>query len=146
MTRRSETSAGGVVYRRVGTRPVEVAVAEQRDRLTAASTVRLPKGRGEPGETLEQTALREVHEEMGLLARAVGHLGSVRYVYEEAAASVEKEVHYFLMKWEAGDARALDGEMERVYWCPLDEAERDLTFETERRAIGWARERLERVR
>jgi 8-oxo-dGTP pyrophosphatase MutT (NUDIX family) len=138
MDQRSETAAGGVVYRGSG-ESVEVVVAEQRDRLTSATTLRLPKGRTEPGETLEQTALREVAEETGLETRVVQSLGSVRYAYDERSAQVEKDVHYYLLEWQSGEARPADGEMERVFWCSLDRAAQTLTFETERRAIDWAR-------
>jgi len=33
--------------------------------------------------------------------------------------------------------------MDRTYWCAIDEAKKKLTFETEQRAIGWARAQLE---
>jgi 8-oxo-dGTP pyrophosphatase MutT (NUDIX family) len=138
---RDERAAGGVVYRKSGG-GVEVAIAEQRDRVTSAPTIRLPKGRIDPGESLEQTALREVAEETGLRTRIVESLGSTRYVYDEPHARVSKEVHYFLLEWLEGEARPADGEMEHVYWCSLDEAARTLTFESERRAIDRARDAL----
>lgn len=121
---------------------MEVAVGEQVDRLTGERTVRLPKGRVDPGETLEQTALRELGEEFGLCARVVGPLGATRYQYAEGDVAVRKHVHYFLLECLPGEAGPLDGEMQRVFWCSLDEAERRLTFANERRAIGWARDAL----
>lgn len=152
MDQRSETSAGGVVYRRipsgvaggVGGVELEVALAEQRDRLTSALTTRLPKGKLECGESAEEAAVREVAEEVGLRSRVVGSLGTVRYVYREGAADVSKEVHYFLLEWLPGEPLELDGEMERVYWCSIPEARRRLTFDTERRAIEWAQAELEK--
>jgi 8-oxo-dGTP pyrophosphatase MutT (NUDIX family) len=86
--------------------------------------------------------LREVGEEIGLRARVVGSLGRVAYQYAEGSERVDKQVEYFLMEWLRGEPVALDGEMDRAYWLALDEAERRLSFDTERRAIGWARERL----
>ncbi len=146
MTEPIETSAGGVVYRFVDQAPdrgcIEVAIAQQRDRITQAMTVRLPKGHLEPGETAEQAAVREVREELGLWSRVVGTLGTTQYVYESSSGSVAKQVHLFLMEWVPGDSLPLDGEMERVDWYSLDEAEQRLTFETEQRAIGWARNQL----
>ncbi len=53
-----------------------------------------------------------------------------------------KKVQYFLMEWLPAEPRALDGEMDRFYWCALSEAERVLSFETERRVVGRARSRL----
>jgi 8-oxo-dGTP pyrophosphatase MutT (NUDIX family) len=142
MTERSEVSAGGVVYRRVEA-GIEVAIAEQRDRITHRTTTRLPKGKIDPGESAMDAAVREVAEEIGLRARVVGALGSVEYDYAEASERVRKEVHYFLMEWVPGEPLELDGEMDRTYWCAIDDAETKLTFETEQRAIGWARARLE---
>jgi len=142
MTERREVSAGGVVYRRVET-GIEVAIAEQRDRITHRTTTRLPKGKIDPGENAVDAAVREVAEEIGLRARAVGALGSVEYDYTEDSERVRKEVHYFLMEWVPGEALELDGEMDRTYWCAIDEAEEKLTFETEQRAIEWARAQLE---
>ena len=142
MTERSEVSAGGVVYRRVGG-GIEVAIAEQRDRITHRTTTRLPKGKIDPGESSEDAAVREVAEEIGLRTRVVGALGTVEYDYAEDSERVCKKVHYFLMEWVPGESLELDGEMIRTYWCAIDEAEKNLTFETEQRAIGWARARLE---
>ncbi len=142
MIERSEVSAGGVVYRRVG-RGIEIAIAEQCDRITHRTTTRLPKGKIDPGESTEDAAVREVAEEIGLRARVVGALGTVEYDYAEDSERVCKKVHYFLMEWVPGESLELDGEMDRTYWCAIDEAGKKLTFETEQRAIGWAREQLE---
>lgn len=142
MAERSEVSAGGVVFRRVGG-GIEVAIAEQRDRITRRTTTRLPKGKIDPGESAEEAAVREVAEEIGLRSRVVDALGTVEYDYPEASESVHKRVHYFLMEWIPGDPLELDGEMDRTYWCAIDEAVAKLSFETEQRAACWARARLE---
>ena len=120
----------------------EIAIGEQIDRLTRARTQRLPKGKPEAGETPERTAVREVEEETGLVASVVAHLLDVDYSYGDAEAPVQKTVHFFLMRWQDGEPRPADGEMERVYWCPIGEAATHLTFETERSAVARARERL----
>ena len=138
---RSETSAGGVVFRRVG-QPVEVALGEQRDRLTGERNTRLPKGKLAAGETPEQAAVREVQEETGLSARVTASLGSVAYAYREADARVQKRVHFFLMELAGGNPREPDGELERVYWCPIALAAERLSFETEREVLERALERL----
>ncbi len=142
MANRREISAGGVVYRRVEGE-IQIAIAEQRDRITHRTTTRLPKGKIDPGESAADAAVREVAEEIGLRARVVAALGSVEYDYAEDSDRVSKEVHYFLMEWVPGESLELDGEMDRTYWCAVDEAEKKLTFETEQRAIAWARAQLE---
>jgi 8-oxo-dGTP pyrophosphatase MutT (NUDIX family) len=141
MTEFTEISAGGVVYRRVAD-GIEVAIAEQRDRITQQKTTRLPKGKIDPGESAEEAAVREVAEEVGLQARIVGPLGSAEYEYAHDSKRISKQVHYFLMEWVPGESLELDGEMDRTYWCAIDEAAKKLTFEPEQRAIGWAKERL----
>jgi len=142
MTERREVSAGGVVYRRVEG-GIEVAIAEQRDRITHQTTTRLPKGKIDPGESAEDAAVREVAEEIGLRSRVIDALGTVEYDYAEDSERICKQVHYFLMEWVPGEPLELDGEMDRTYWCAIDEAETKLTFETEQRAARWARARLE---
>jgi len=142
MTECREISAGGVVYRRVAA-GIEVAIAEQRDRITQRTTTRLPKGKIDAGESAEDAAVREVAEEIGLRARVVESLGRVEYDFTEDSKRICKEVHYFLMEWVPGESLEIDGEMDRTYWCAIDEAEKKLTFETEQRAIGWARAQLE---
>ena len=138
---RSETSAGGVVYRQ-GAAGIEIALGDQRDRLPGAHNVRLPKGRPARGENLEQTALREVAEETGLDARIVAPLGSVDYVYADARGKVDKKVHFFLMELASTEAGPTDGELERVAWVDIDEAERRLSFTTEQEIVARAREAL----
>jgi 8-oxo-dGTP pyrophosphatase MutT (NUDIX family) len=139
---RAETCAGGVVFRRTGDQ-IEVALAKQRDRLTGADNTRLAKGHVEPGETPEKTAVREVREEIGVAAEIVAPLGTVNYTFVEKGISVAKEVHFFLMEIASGEPLPLDGEMERMYWCPIEHASARLTFETERRIAERARSALE---
>ena len=141
MQKLTEIAAGGVLFRR-GRTGLEVVVGEQRDRLTGARTLRLPKGKTRRRETLEQAALREVREETGLAGRIVAPLGRVDYTYGEAGSAIAKTVHFFLMEWESGVAEAPDGELERIAWVPLQEACRSLTYDTERAMLERAVEHL----
>jgi mutator protein MutT len=141
MNERTEISAGGVVYRRVGGE-VEVVIAEQHDRITAAQTTRLPKGKIDAGETAEEAAVREVAEEIGVRSRVVSSLGSVQYTYDDSDGPVSKEVHFFLMEWVDSEALERDDEMDEIYWLSIAEAQQKLTFESEQRALGWAQAQL----
>lgn len=142
--RTEEVSAGGLVARRTAA-GLEVLIAEQLDRNSGRRTIRLPKGRVDPGETLEQAALREVREEVGLAARILVPLGDVSYTFFErrVGRQIAKRVHYYLMAHAAGEAHAADGEMVAVLWCSLAEAERRMSFDAERDVVGRARALLE---
>ena len=136
-SRADEVSAGGLVVRR-GVGGLEALIAEQLDRNTGRRTVRLPKGKVDAGETLEQTALREVLEEVGLVARILAPLGELSYSFFErrAGRQVAKRVHYYLMAHIAGEARPADGEMDAVMWCAITEAVRRMSFDGEREIIA----------
>jgi 8-oxo-dGTP diphosphatase len=142
--RSEEISAGGLVVRR-GAAGLEALVAEQLDRNSGRRTMRLPKGRVDPGETLEQAALREVREEVGLAARIVAPLGDVSYTFFErrVGRQIAKRVHYYLMVHVGGEAHAADGEMDAVAWCAIAEAERRITFDAEREIVIRGRALLE---
>lgn len=139
-----EISAGGVVLRK-GSAGLEVVLAEQEDRNSRGTNVRLPKGHIDPGETAEEAALREVEEEVGLEARILAPLGQVAYRYFEESLEVEvnKVVHFFLMVRVRGHGHAADGEMARVFWAPIEEAAGRLSFESERDMVERARTLLE---
>lgn len=142
--RSEEVSAGGLVVRRAPN-GIEALIAEQLDRNSGRRTVRLPKGKIDPGETIEQAALREVREEVGLSARILAPLGDVSYTFFErrAGRQIAKRVHYFLMACDGGLAHAADGEMAAVFWCGLAEAERRMTFDAERGIVARGRALLE---
>lgn len=92
----------------------------------------LPKGIVEPGETPEDTALREVEEETGIKGEVVRPLGQVAYSFTHKGVNYDKVVHYFLMRPSGGDISRHDREMEEVRWVPLREAIDLLPFDNEK--------------
>ena len=102
----------------------------------------LPKGTPNPGETLEETALREVAEETGLEVRIVEPLPSISYRFFQAGARIHKTVHYWLMEPVGGDLARHDAEFEQVRWVAFEEAPRLLAFETERDLVAVAEARV----
>src|SRR5262245_17295641 len=102
----------------------------------------LPKGTPDTGETVEETALREVGEETGLEVRIVESLPSIEYTFVKDGTRIRKTVHYFLMEPTGGDFSRHDHEFERVRWVPFDEAAGLLSFSTERDLVATAASRL----
>jgi 8-oxo-dGTP pyrophosphatase MutT (NUDIX family) len=130
------TSAGGVVVRREAGRTQFVVGIRRRDR--DARTWTLPKGTPFAGETIEQTAVREVAEETGLQVRITEPLGSIEYRFVQSGTRIHKTVHFFVMEPTGGDLSDHDGEFEDVRWIDLADAPRMLTFETERALVARA--------
>ena len=134
----SATSAGGIVVRFEDGIPSFVIGARRRDRDVMTWT--LPKGTPNPGETREETALREVGEETGLEVRITDELDSIEYWFIQRGTRIHKTVHYYLMEPVGGDLARHDREFDDVRWIRFDEAPAYLTFETERALVARAAE------
>jgi 8-oxo-dGTP pyrophosphatase MutT (NUDIX family) len=132
------TSAGGIVVRFDDGIPSLVVGARRRDRGILTWT--LPKGTPNPGETREETAIREVAEETGLEVRITDVLDSIEYWFVQRGTRIHKTVHYYLMEPIGGDLADHDHEFDQVRWVSFDEAPDVLTFETERTLVARAAE------
>jgi 8-oxo-dGTP pyrophosphatase MutT (NUDIX family) len=120
-----EDSAGGVVFK-VAPTGIQVAfVKDPYGKWTFA------KGHVEKGETMEQAAVRETQEEMGLRSlRVVAPLGLIelrftdRYRPETKGREIHKLVHYFLLQAAPG-AFGRPQRSEKIgglVWVPLARA------------------------
>jgi 8-oxo-dGTP pyrophosphatase MutT (NUDIX family) len=134
------TSAGGIVYRFVESTPQLVVGRRKRERDSHTWT--LPKGTPNAGETLEETALREVCEETGLTVRIMAPLDSIKYTFVQRGTRIHKTVHYFMMEPTGGGLEGHDREFEEVRWISFDDAATMLSFETERGLVSLAATRL----
>jgi 8-oxo-dGTP pyrophosphatase MutT (NUDIX family) len=137
------TSAGGIVVRAERDGRSLVVGMRRRDGDRHGGTWTLPKGTPDPGETTEETALREVTEETGLEVRIVDRLPSIEYTFVQSGTRIHKTVHYFLMEPIGGDLSRHDHEFERVRWVPFSDAAGLLTFPTERGLVAAAAARLD---
>ena len=113
-------------------------VLGRRVREKDGETWTLPKGTPNAGESIEETALREVNEETGLDVRIVEPVGAIEYFFVQGGTRIHKTVHYFLMEPLGGDLGRHDREFEEVRWVDLGEAEALMTFETERDIVARA--------
>lgn len=83
-----------------------------------------PKGKLDPGETLEQCALREVAEETGLICSLGAEVAVTRYVDHKGR---DKLVRYWLMTVVDGVFEPND-EVEEIRWVSPDEAAELLSY------------------
>lgn len=101
--------------------------------------VRLPKGHIDPGENVEDTALRETEEEAGFADLAVlADLGSNRVEFDYKENHYIRDEHYFLMALRSprqSQRPANDAQQFRPLWVELDEAVNRLTFATEQQVV-----------
>lgn len=140
---KEQTSAGGVVYRTRG-RVTEVALISVGDE----ERWQLPKGLVGRNESPEAAALREVREETGLECEIVAPLELVEYWYfsKDSARRVRfhKRVHFYLMRYLAGETEEHDDEVNEARWVGSEEAAAMLAFKGERKALEEALEKLEK--
>ena len=134
------TSAGGIVVSANRERPALVVGMRRRGRDSVTWT--LPKGTPDVGESVEETAIREVGEETGLEVRILERLPSIQYDFVQDGTRIHKTVHYFLMEPVGGDLSRHDHEFERVRWVPFDEAPGLLSFATERELVAASGDRV----
>ena len=128
-----EFSSGGVIYRR-GEGQVEVALIHTGKRWG------LPKGHVEEGERVEETAVRVVREETGLLGKLDRKLGQISYSYRGKSRGgrpvrIAKRVTFFLLEYVKGEVHGHDYEVEEARWFPLEEALARLRFATEKKMM-----------
>jgi 8-oxo-dGTP pyrophosphatase MutT (NUDIX family) len=132
-------SAGGVVARVTG-QGLEIVICGR----NSDGVWGLPKGTPNPGETMEETALREVSEETGLEVDIFDKIGVVEYWFAREGVRYHKWVHHFLMEATGGDTSLHDAEYDRVEWRPVEDALKTLTFRNERDMVIKARDMLEK--
>jgi 8-oxo-dGTP pyrophosphatase MutT (NUDIX family)/phosphohistidine phosphatase SixA len=121
-------AAGCLCWRRAGT-GVEVLLIH-RPRYDDWS---FPKGKQDAGETLPETAHREVGEEIGLLPRLGVPLPTIRYDVKDGV----KDVHYWAAEFGPGARPEPDGrEVDEVRWVDPCEARGMLSNPSDREPLA----------
>jgi len=133
-----EKSCGGVVFTR---RDDEILYVIIRHR---GGHCGFPKGHMEPGETEQQTALREIREEVGLNVSLVSGFRTEEQYALPGKPGTMKQVVYFLTEFADQNPTPQPEEIARVYLLPLKEALRMLPFPEARRILTEADQFLRR--
>jgi len=132
MEQRTPVSAGAIILRGIGGE-LKIALAHHNNSLKEWV---LPKGHVEPGESLEQAALREIHEEAGLAnVQLINHLGTLmRQSIKPNGEVVDKTIHYYLA-YALGNGHfqtPSDLRFTEVGWFSPEQALEKVAYETDR--------------
>ena len=132
MKTKKHTSSGGVVYKVEddALRVILICHHNLRGKLIWC----LPKGSIEKGETLSETALREVREETGTNGKILEKIGQIQYWFysRQEEMKIFKTVHFYLLEYLNGSVSDHDGEVDEARWVPLQEGLDMLTHNSER--------------
>lgn len=124
--RKAAVLAAGAVIWRERDGKVEVLLVER----TKHRDLTVPKGKLDPGETLPECAVREMHEETGLIVHLGAPLKTIQYSLPDGRRKV---VRY----WQAeASERAIEasdfspnGEVKALHWLTLKEAKISCTYQ-----------------
>ena len=122
-------AAGGLIFRKTAKGKLRILIAH-RPKYDDWS---LPKGKADPGETPEQTAVREVLEETGYHCRIVSPIGTTRHRMNNGV----KEVAWFGMR-PLPDSPGFkkNKEIDEIRWISRKEARKALDYENDRNLVG----------
>ena len=144
-------SAGGLVFRQTGDLIETLLCARARpghQGEDAPLTWRLPKGTPERGETVEETARREVQEETGVHVNVLAPITSIRYFFvgHDDGVRYDKTVYFYLMEPRGGNTADHDAEFDVVEWRRYEQALELLEYDNERSVLEAARSLIETYR
>ena len=135
-------SACGVAFRCTKDGDVEVVLIA----VGQSRRWQLPKGTIEQDESPEVAALREVREEAGVETELVEPIEEIEYWYvgdsHGRRVRFHKKVHFYLMRYMAGDVADHDDEVLEARWFAIDEAIERLAFKNEQNVAIAAKARV----
>ena len=141
-----ELSSGGVIFKRKDTSFEVVLISRRKGKIWC-----LPKGHIEEGESLKETAIREVRKETGLIGEVVDKVDDIIYWYSNKDKKGElikifKRVYFFLLKYIEGETKDHDCEAKYVQWFDIEKAKGILTYKTEQNVMEKAEKLLKNLR
>ena len=114
-----EYSCGAVVFTRVDGVPHYVLIRAKDQPVGCHG---FPKGHMEPGETEQETALREIYEEVGLRVRLLPGFRSVTEYRLPSPPDTSKRVVFFLAEYENQQVRIQESELAGFTLAPFAQA------------------------
>ena len=134
-----EYSCGAVVFTRIGGKPHYVLVRAKNQPMGCHG---FPKGHMEDGETEEQTALREIYEEVGLRVRLLPGFRAVTEYQLPAPPNTRKRVVFFLAEYEGQETTVQESELAAITIAPWPQALELTEFADSKRILTEAHEFL----
>lgn len=133
---RDETSAGGVVFRIDGGRPLFLLIRDSYQNWG------FPKGHVEAGEDSEDAAVREVTEETGLGDLTVrGTIDTIDWFFRFRGQLIHKYCHFYLIETAESNTSPQRAEgITACKWTPFDEAESLVSYANARDILRRAQE------
>ena len=128
-----EYSAGGLVFDEHD----RVAIIARHSRSGHLEWC-LPKGHIEKGETPDQTAVREIHEETGILGEVTDSIATIDYWFTGDSQRIHKLVHHYALRMVGGYLTVEgdpDHEAEDATWVKFDDLTDVLSYPNERRIV-----------
>lgn len=129
MNMKKVQSAGGIVFKNE-----HVLLIKSK----STNRVSIPKGKLEPNESIEETAIREVREETGYDTKIVSEIGSINFDFEKDGEMCHKTVTLFrleLLNDSDPKPNLQEGEDFVNIWVTPSEAVSLLTFDEEREVL-----------
>ena len=140
-----EQGAGGVIYRQ---RDGQMEFFFIKHGSGPSGKWTLPKGHQELGETLIETAIREIREEVGLTdLRFVASLGRTSFRFRKLEQLIEKHVDYFLFEAKPDAQEILTGEeaIWQAVWVPANRVFETVGYQNLNRLLAKAMKLIARA-
>lgn len=125
-----EKSCGAVVFTRIG-KEIKYVLAQNFEGIYG-----FPKGHVEPGETEQETALREIFEEVHLKPTIIDDFREISEYVLPNKKDVSKQVVFFLAEYENQEIVAQQEELSTAALVTFNEAMSLLQHETNRKILN----------
>lgn len=129
-----EFSAGGIIYKKEDGQTIWL-IRKPKGNPGYQGNLgwNFPHGQLDPGETMEQAALRETAEEAGIKARIISPLPILNIFYtNKEGEKVSKSISYFVMEWLEDLKEGFGEETSEVRWANSTEAVSLLVHQNEK--------------